>query len=43
VPVDHHPAAAVADVPLGHEVLVPGAELLGVGGTGGGAFANLAK
>ena len=31
MPVDHHPAAAVADVPLGHEVLVVGAELLAVG------------
>ena len=39
VPVDHHPAAAVADVPLGHQVLIPGAELLGVGGAGRRAFA----
>ena len=33
MPVDHDAAAAVADVPLRHQVLVPGAELLGVGGT----------
>jgi hypothetical protein len=39
VPVDHHAPAAVADVPLGHAVLVPGAELLRVGGAGGRALA----
>ncbi len=33
VPVDHDPASAVADVPLCGEVLVPGAEMSGVGGT----------
>jgi hypothetical protein len=27
VPVDHHAAPAVADVPFGHQVAVPGAEL----------------
>src|SRR4051812_30365458 len=32
VPVDHHAAAAVPGVPLGHQVLVPGAELLGIRG-----------
>ena len=31
VPVDHHAATTVAEVPLGHQVLVPGSELLGVG------------
>ena len=30
VPVDHHARAAVAVVPLGHQVGVPGAELLGI-------------
>ena len=39
VPVDHDAASAIADVPLGHQVLVPGAELFAVGGTGRGALA----
>lgn len=30
VPIDHDAAAAVAGVPLGHQVLVPCAEFLGV-------------
>ena len=34
VPVDHDAGAAIADVPFGHQVLVPGSELLGVGGAG---------
>ncbi len=34
VPVDHDAAAAVADVPLRREVLVPGSEVLGVGRAG---------
>ena len=38
VPVDHDPAAAMANVPLGHQVLIPGAELLAVGRARGGAF-----
>ena len=33
MPVDHDTTATVADVPLRHQVLIPGAELLGVGGT----------
>src|SRR5216684_2178582 len=36
MPVDHDPAASVAGMPLGHEVLVPRAELLGIRGTGRG-------
>src|SRR5262249_43815802 len=39
VPVDHDPRPAIANVPLGHQILVPGAELFGIGRTGGGAFA----
>ena len=39
MPVNHDPAAAIADVPLGHEVLIPGTEFLAVRGAGGGAFA----
>ena len=39
VPVDHDAATAVAGVPLGHQVLIPGSELLGVGSAGRGAFA----
>ena len=31
VPVDHDPSAAMANVPLGHQVLIPGAELLAIG------------
>lgn len=38
MPVDHHPATFVASVPLGHQILVPGAELLGVRGAGGGGL-----
>ena len=34
VPVDHDPAPAIADVPLGREVLVPGTEVLAVRGAG---------
>ena len=30
VPIDHHAGAAVAGVPFGHQVRLPGAELLGV-------------
>ena len=37
VPVDHHAGAAVAGVPLGHQVRLPGAELLGVRGARGAA------
>ena len=33
MPIDHDTAATVADVPLRHQVLIPGAKLLGVGGT----------
>ena len=32
VPVDHDAPAAVADVPLGHKVLIPRTEFLGIGG-----------
>ena len=39
VPVDHHARPAVADVPFGHQVLIPGAELLRVRGAGRGGFA----
>jgi len=35
VPVDQDPAAAVAGVPLGEDVLVPGPEVGGVGGNRG--------
>ena len=35
VPVDHDAAAAVADMPLRRQVLVPGAEVLGIGRAGG--------
>src|SRR4051795_6800473 len=38
VPVDHHPAPAVAGVPLGHQVLVEGAEVLAVRSAGGRAL-----
>ena len=38
VPVDHYPFALVPQVPLGHQVLIPGPELCGVGGAGGRAF-----
>src|SRR5579884_2000412 len=31
VPVDHDAAATVADVPFGHEVLIPGTEFLAIG------------
>ena len=34
MPVDHDAAAAVADVPLRRQVLVPGAEVLGIGRAG---------
>ena len=37
VPVDHDAPAAISDVPLGHEVLVQGAEVLGIRGAGGRA------
>ena len=36
MPVDHDAAPAIARVPLGHQVLVVGTELLGVGRAGGG-------
>ena len=39
VPVDHDATPAVADVPLRGEVLVPGAEVLGIGGAGRGPAA----
>ena len=39
VPVDEHPAAAVARVPLGEQVLVVGADVGGVGGDRGRALA----
>src|SRR3954451_17926327 len=38
VPVDHHPAPAVAGVPLGHQVPVEGAEELAVRSAGGRAL-----
>src|SRR3954466_3288863 len=38
VPVDHHPAPAVAGVPLGHQVLVEGAEVLAVRSAGSHAL-----
>jgi hypothetical protein len=34
VPVDHDTASAIADVPLGCQILIPGAEMLGVRGAG---------
>jgi hypothetical protein len=37
VPVDYHPPPTVAEMPLGEEVLVPGAKLLCVRGTRRGA------
>src|SRR6266850_2780606 len=39
MPVDYNPRLAIADMPFGHEILVPGAEMLRVGGTRRGAFA----
>jgi hypothetical protein len=39
MPVDHDPAPAVADVPLRGKVLIPGAEVFGVGGTSGCSIA----
>ena len=39
VPVDHDAAPAVAGVPLGHQVLVEGAEVLAVRRAGGRALA----
>ena len=39
VPVDHHPLAPIAQVPFGHEVLVPRPKLGRVRGAGGGALA----
>ena len=38
MPIDHYPTAAVAHMPFRKQVLIPGPELLGVGGTRGGAF-----
>ena len=38
MPVNHDATATVADVPLRHQVLVPGAKLLGIGGTCRRAF-----
>src|SRR5712692_2475904 len=38
MPIDHDPAPSIADMPFGHQVLIPGRELAGVGRTGGGAF-----
>src|SRR4029450_8211170 len=32
MPVDHHPSATIADVPFGHEILIPRAELFGIRG-----------
>lgn len=34
MPIDHDAATAIAGVPFGHEVLVPGSELLRVRGAG---------
>jgi len=34
VPVDHDPRPTIANMPLGHQILIPGAEFLGIGGTG---------
>ena len=42
VPVDHDAATAVAHVPLRGEILIPGAEVLGVGGASGGAVPQMA-
>jgi len=39
MPIDHDAAAVVADVVFGEQVLVPGADLLGVRRAGGGALA----
>ena len=39
MPVNHHAAPAISDVPLRGQVLVPGAEVLAVGGAGVGALA----
>jgi hypothetical protein len=30
MPVDHHPSATIADVPFGHEILIPRAKLFGI-------------
>ncbi len=39
MPVDHYAPAVIALMPLCHQILVPGPELLGVGRTDGRAFA----
>src|SRR5436305_10167930 len=38
MPIDEHPWTAITSMPFGHQILVPGRELLGVGGAGRGAF-----
>ncbi len=38
MPVDHDPFATIADVPFGHEILMPRAKLLRVGGAGRGSL-----
>src|SRR5215471_21556930 len=39
VPIDHDASSAIPDVPFRHQILIPGAKLLGIRGTGGGPFA----
>lgn len=38
VPINHHPSAAIPNVPFGHQVLIPGPALLPVRSTRGGAL-----
>src|SRR5260370_13703878 len=38
MPIDEHAWATITSMPVSHQILVPGRELLGVGGAGGSAF-----
>ncbi len=38
MPIDHDALAAIAQVPFGEQIVIPGAKLLGVRGAGGGGF-----
>src|SRR5258708_5341698 len=38
MPVNHNSRSPVANMPLGEQILIPGSELLGIGGTGCGSL-----